>query len=258
MDSADRALIGRRVCGEINIGCGECARCRAGLPGHCESRTVLGLIGRDGAFAEYVRLPECNLHVVPDSISDESAVFVEPLAAAFEILEQVTVAPGDRAVVLGDGKLGLLCAQVLARAGAQVELAGHHEERAARAREYDIRWVEESAVRPGGDIVVEATGSASGFERAVSLVRPRGTIVLKSTIASRGAADLNTLVVNEISVIGSRCGPFPRAIRALETGEVAVEWMITARYPLSDGVEALQYAGQRGVLKVLLEPDGRR
>jgi threonine dehydrogenase-like Zn-dependent dehydrogenase len=113
-------------------------------------------------------------------------------------------------------------------------------------------------VRPGGDIVVEATGSASGFERAVSLVRPRGTIVLKSTIASRGAADLNTLVVNEISVIGSRCGPFPRAIRALETGEVDVEWMITARYPLSDGVEALQYAGQRGVLKVLLEPDGRR
>jgi threonine dehydrogenase-like Zn-dependent dehydrogenase len=257
VESADSALIGKRVCGEINIGCGDCRRCQTGMPGHCSRRTVLGIIGRDGAFAEYLRLPERNLHLVPDFVSDETAVFVEPLAAAFQILEQASVAPEDRVIILGDGKLGLLCAQVLARTGARVEIAGHHEERRAPVSRFDISWMQPEDVAPGADMVIEATGSPSGLGHALSLVRPGGTIVLKSTVAVPGSIGLNAVVVNEVRIIGSRCGPFPQAISALENGEVDVAWMIESRHALRDGVEAMHQAEQRGTLKVLLDPRSR-
>jgi threonine dehydrogenase-like Zn-dependent dehydrogenase len=218
---------------------------------------VLGIIERDGAFAEYLRLPETNLHLVPDTVSDEQAVFVEPLAAAFEILEQIPVGRDHRVTVLGDGKLGLLCAQVLARTGARVELAGHHAERRDRVSGYGITWMPSHDASSGADMVVEATGSAAGFEHALSLVRPRGTVVLKSTVAVPERVDLNPIVVNEINVVGSRCGPFPRAIRALENGEIDVEWMIDACYPLGKAADAMQRAAQRGSLKLLLNPLSR-
>jgi threonine dehydrogenase-like Zn-dependent dehydrogenase len=254
VESGDTRLLGRRVCGEINVGCGACSRCRSGNPGHCADRSVLGILNRDGAFAEYLRLPERNLHPISHALPDEAAVFAEPVAAAFEILEQVTVGEDDRIVVLGDGKLGLLCAQVLALTGARVDLAGHHDERRSLVAGAGVRWMEEREAQPGADLVIEATGSPLGFNRALSLVRPRGTLVLKSTVADPGAVDLNDIVVKEIVVVGSRCGPFPRAIAALEAGAVRVDTLISARYPLREGTRAMEHAARSGVLKVLLDP----
>jgi threonine dehydrogenase-like Zn-dependent dehydrogenase len=221
---------------------------------HCPSRRVLGIRNADGVFAEYVRIPVANLHTVPDSVPDDVAVFTEPLAAAFEILEQVDVEPGQDCVVLGDGKLGLLVAQVLLGAGARVLAVGKHREKLAILERLGIETVVlRDWSREPASLVVEATGSPGGFECAVAAVKPRGTLVLKSTVAETPGIDLAPVVVGEIRVIGSRCGPFPPAVRALETGSVDVGSLICERVPLRDGVEALRLAGTPGALKVLVE-----
>ena len=246
---------GRRVVGEINFACGRCASCAAGLGRHCPTRTVMGILGADGAFAEYVAVPTANLHLVPDGVADEAAVFCEPLAAAFEILEQVPAVAQARCVVLGDGKLGLLAAQVLAAAGARVLAVGRHRDKLAILRH---RGIETATVdewdRARADVVVEATGSADGFAQAVAATRPRGTLVLKSTVAHTAPLNLAPVVIDELTMVGSRCGPFAPALDALARGTVDVRALISARRPLRDGVEALRMAAQPGVMKVLLEP----
>lgn len=250
------ALVGQRVVGEINISCGQCSRCRAGLPTHCRNRRVLGILHKDGAFAEYLTLPVVNLHPVPDSIPDSEAAFVEPLAACFEMLEQVQIQPTSSALVLGDGKLGLLAAQVLALTGAAVSIRGRHEAKLAIARGLGIKTMLAGSDNAGPedeyDLVVETTGSAAGLEIARQRVRPRGTIILKSTVVDQATLDLAPFVVDEITVIGSRCGPFAPAIRALEQQRVTVAPLLSATYPLDKAVEAFARAGERGVLKVQL------
>lgn len=244
---------GRRVVGEINFACERCECCRRGLQRHCPHRQVMGIVDADGAFAEMVAVPVGNLHAVPDGVPDEAAVFAEPLAAAFEILAQVEVQPGTTAVVLGDGKLGLLVAQVLHQAGACVRAVGHHEHKLAILRRRGIDAVTEAQWDgSAADLVVESTGSAAGLRLALAATRPRGILVLKSTVAGQTTADLAPLVINEITVIGSRCGAFPPALRALETGSVDVCSLIAARFPLAAAVAALRQAGAAGVLKVLL------
>ena len=246
--------VGTRVVGEINFACRSCPTCARGLERHCPSRTVMGILGADGAFAEFVRVPVRNLHAVPESIPDEMAVFCEPLAAAFEILEQVRVDPGQRAIVLGDGKLGLLAAQVLALAGARVLAVGRHPEKLAllRARGIETVPAQEWLAEPA-PLVVEATGSERGFQMAVAATLARGTLVLKSTVASHPAVDLAPLVIHEIHLVGSRCGPFPPALRALESGAVDVAPLVSDRVPLSAGAEALRRAARPGALKVLVD-----
>jgi threonine dehydrogenase-like Zn-dependent dehydrogenase len=246
---------GQRVVGEINFACQSCPICAQGLQRHCPSRQVMGIAGADGAFAELVRVPVSNLHPVPDSVPDELAVFTEPLAAAFEILEQVHVEPGRECVVLGDGKLGLLAAQVLQLAGARVLAVGKHPEKLAILAKREIETVLLGDWNGGlASLVVEATGSAEGFERAVAATRPRGTLVLKSTVADREGVDLAPLVIDEIHVVGSRCGPFPPALRALETGAVDVRSLLSERIPLARGLEALERSTHPLALKILLEP----
>ena len=249
-------LVGRRVVGEINVPCGGCATCLAGRGGHCPDRTVLGIVGRDGAFAEHLVLPVGNLHVVPDAVPDDVAVFVEPLAAALEVLEQVHVAPGVRVAVVGAGRLGQLIAQVLRLTGCELHVAARHERQRAllEARDIDARPGED--LEPGwADLVVEATGHSSGFAEARRLLRPRGTLVLKSTYARRLEVDLSSLVVDEITLVGSRCGPFRPALRLLEQGLVDPAMLVEARYPLSAGIAALEQARMPGALKVLLHND---
>jgi threonine dehydrogenase-like Zn-dependent dehydrogenase len=247
-------LTGRRVVGEINYACGRCPTCEQGLGRHCPNRRVMGILGADGAFAEYLAVPAVNLHPVPDSLTDEEAVFTEPLAAAFSILEQVDVGPGLTVVVLGDGKLGLLCAQVLAAAGAAVTLVGKHPANLelVRSQGIDGHLVHQWAPDGAADCVVEATGSPAGLELAVAAVRPRGTLVLKSTVAGTHALSLAPLVINEVTLVGSRCGLFPPALRALQARSVSVTSLIDATYPLAAGVDALAHAAGPGVRKVLL------
>lgn len=246
---------GRRVVAEINFACGACAWCARGLGRHCPTRRVMGIQRADGAFAERVAVPVANLHAVPDAVADDAAVFVEPLAAAFEILEQVRVEPGQACVVLGDGKLGLLAAQVLAAAGAEVLAVGKHPDKLAHLERRGVRTVLLDAwTRTRVPLVVEATGTAAGFELAVAATEPRGTLVLKSTVAHAAPLNLAPLVIDEISVVGSRCGPFAPALAALASGAVEVGALISARRRLRDGVAALRQAAQPGVIKVLLEP----
>jgi len=245
---------GARVCGEINAACGACAQCRAGRNTHCDRRTVLGIVNRNGAFAEYLTLPIENLHAVPEAVPDDEAVFTEPLAAALEITEQVQVRPSDTAVVIGDGKLGLLCAQVLALTGCRVWALGRHQNKidVLAARGIQTALVDEAPpVR--ADVVVECTGSAAGFDLARQFLRPRGTLVLKSTYAGLASVDLSRVVVDEITVIGSRCGPFAPALDLLARRLVDVRSLIHARYPLSQGLAAMERAQQPGVLKVILD-----
>lgn len=249
-------LIGRRVAGEINAACGVCETCRASRPTHCPQRTTLGIDRRDGAFADYVLLPFENLHPLPDSVSDDQAIFVEPLAAACEIPEQVKIQPTDRVAVIGDGKLGLLCAQVIALTGCQLNVVGRHTDKLHILQQRGIATTTDpNASAPRSlDIVVEATGTPSGFAAARQLVRPRGTIVLKSTY--QGAAlpvNLTSIVVDEITLIGSRCGPFEPAIHLLANKQIDVESMIQARFSLDDGVAAFERAAQKGTLKVVVE-----
>lgn len=247
--------LGQRVVAEINFGCGRCPLCRRGLQRHCPTRRVMGIAGADGAFAEKVAVPVGNLHRVPDGVADDAAVFTEPLAAAFEILEQVHVQPGMECVVLGDGKLGLLVAQVLFQAGAQVLAVGKHPANLDILRRRGINTVLYGHWNgAAADVVVDATGSSKGFAAAVAATRARGTVVLKSTVAESASLNLAPLVINEITVVGSRCGSFAPALRALETHSVAVEPLISARLPLSDAAEALQRAASPGMLKVVLHP----
>jgi threonine dehydrogenase-like Zn-dependent dehydrogenase len=248
---------GKRVTAEINFACGRCPSCARGLGRHCPTRSVMGILGADGCFAERVRVPVANLHEVPDGVSDEAAVFAEPLAAAFEVLEQVHVLPGQRAAVLGDGKLGLLAAQVLRLAGAEVEVVGKHAGKLHLAREaLGLRATPVDAFRPAAalDLVVEATGSERGLDLAIQAVRPRGTLVLKSTVAARHALDLAPLVIHEVTVVGSRCGPFAPALAALAAGRVLVAPLVDAVFPLAEGAAAIERAGAPGTLKVLLRP----
>ncbi len=246
--------LGRRVVSEINFACGTCEMCRKKLGRHCPTRSVMGIVGQDGAFAELVAVPVANLHAVPDGISDEQAVFTEPLAAAFEILEQIDLGPGVEVTVLGDGKLGLLIAQVIAQTGATVLAVGRHEDHLAILNDRGIT----TTLLPDWDVarrdvVVEATGTLQGFTMAVAATRPRGTLVLKSTIADQAPVDLAPLVIDEISVVGSRCGPFAPALAALAAGAVAVAPLVAARFPLADAVQALERAAEPAMLKVLLQ-----
>jgi threonine dehydrogenase-like Zn-dependent dehydrogenase len=248
------SLAGKRVVGEINFGCGFCELCRRGLARHCAKRRVMGILNADGCFAELVAVPARNLHLVPENISDEEAVFTEPLAAAFEILEQVEIDFTREVLVLGDGKLGLLCAQVLAVTGARVTLVGKHPEKLKVAKSAGVRTVLLDDWHPKPfDIVVEATGSVSGLKTAVASVRPRGTLVLKSTVAEEHKLSLAPLVINEITIVGSRCGPFPPALQALAERRIAVTPMIEKIYPLAEGTAAVAHAGRRGARKVLMK-----
>ena len=251
--------LGKRVVAEINFGCGRCEACGRGLQRHCPSRQVMGILGADGSFAEYLAVPIANLHAVPDAVPDEAAVFTEPLAAAFEILEQLPVRSGIPTVVLGDGKLGLLCAFVLHHAGAAVTVVGRHDTKLALARKAGMRAVQLSDWQPqAAELVVEASGSPAGLQRALAAVRPRGTLVLKSTLAEDHTLSLAPLVINEVTVIGSRCGPFPPALDALAHNRIPVTALIEAAYPLSAGTQALNHAARRGTRKVLLRPTPSR
>jgi alcohol dehydrogenase len=254
-ECANESLVGQRVVGEINCYCGECPTCRAGAPTHCPNGTTLGIWGRDGAFADYLSLPVVNLHTVPEVVSDEAAVFVEPLAAALEILEQVQIKPTDRVVVLGDGKLGLLVAQVLGLTGCDLAVGGRHEEKLAilQRRGIDARLADGLPTEKV-DVVVDCTGHPSGFAAARGLVKPRGTLVLKNTFHGDVEVNLSMLVVDEITLIGSRCGPFAPALRLLERGLVDVESLVSATYPLDGGLAAFEQAQKKGMLKVLLTP----
>jgi alcohol dehydrogenase len=255
--SPDKALVGQRVVGEINVVCGRCDLCVAGLSSHCRNRSVLGILNRDGAFAEYVRLPSLNLHALPKTIDDDQAVFVEPLAAAFQVLKQIQLDGRKWVTVLGDGRLGLLVAQVLRNAGCPVRVIGKHADKLALCEKWQIRSRPLADINPrhDQDVVVDCTGSASGFELAMQMVRPRGTIVLKSTFAAGKPLNLAPLVIDEIQVIGSRCGPFREAIRALAEKQVDVVSLIHRRMKLEQGVEAMDLAGRPGVLKVILTID---
>jgi threonine dehydrogenase-like Zn-dependent dehydrogenase len=247
--------IGQRVVGEINASCGECDLCRRGMFTHCRRRRVLGLQNYDGAFAELFRLPARNLHRVPPSIPDEGAVFTEPLAAACQILEAVPILPSDRVVVIGAGKLGLLAAQVLRLTGAELSVIARRERAVALLEGWGIpvvgrRDLPENAI----DVVVDCTGNEQGFAEVLALVRPRGTIVLKSTYPGVPQADLTRIAVNEIRVVGSRCGPFEAALRLLNRRLVEVEPLIEGRYALSEAAAAFEHAARPGALKVLLVP----
>lgn len=248
------ALAGKRVVGEINFGCGFCESCRRGLARHCAKRRVMGILDADGCFAEFVAVPTRNLHAVPENISDEEAVFTEPLAAAFEILEQVEVDFTREVLVLGDGKLGILCAQVLAVTGARVTLVGKHADKVKLAKGAGVRTVLLADWKPKlFDIVVDATGSTTGLEAALAAVRPRGTLVLKSTVAGEHNLSLAPLVINEVTVVGSRCGVFPPALEALVRKKIAVTPLIEKIYSLTDGVAGVRRAAQRGARKILLK-----
>lgn len=246
-------LMGKRVVGEINFACGHCEMCQRGLVRHCPTRQVMGILNADGSFAEYLAAPITNLHRVPDEVEDEAAVFTEPLAAAFEILEQVHIQPMTEVLVLGDGKLGLLCAQALHVSGARVTVVGKHEEKLRIVRKLGVPTELLQAWRLRQvDCVVEATGSAAGLTLAMQAVRPRGTLVLKSTVAQNHEVSLAPLVINEVTVIGSRCGLFPPALRALAQRKIAVTPLISKTFPLTEGAAAVRQAARPGALKVLL------
>jgi len=246
-------LRGKRVVGEINCVCHQCPYCKLEMPHHCLDRSVLGIHNRNGAFAEYVVLPEENLHLAPASVRDDVAVFAEPLAAAFRIPEQVRITAGDRVVVLGDGKLGQLIAQVLWLYTKNLVCVGKHPWKLELLRNLGINTaLHEDPIERGADLVVEATGSHLGLARALELVRPEGSIVLKTTVAHPTALDLSLPVINEVRIIGSRCGPFRPALEALSMGNVEVRPLVTEAYPLRDAEYALRRAQDPTVMKVLL------
>ncbi len=255
VECEDPAWIGERVVGEINIACGECEWCSRGLGRHCPTRTVMGIVNRAGCFAEYVALPLRNLHRVPAEVPDESAVFVEPLAAAAEILAQMRLEPGTEVVVLGDGRLGLLTAQVLQNAGAEVTLVGKHAWKLELARPWGIRVITENQSKlqaASVPVIVEATGSPRGLEEAFRLVRPRGTVVMKSTFHDPVRFDATKLVVDEITMLGSRCGEFPTALDLLKKGQIKVQPLLSRVFTLEEGLEAFEYLERTACLKVCL------
>jgi len=246
---------GERVAGEINCACHRCEMCRSGFPTHCPHRTVLGILQRDGAFAEQVWLPEENLHRVPAEISNESAVFIEPIAAAFQIGTQVDLNRFADVVILGDGRLGNLCAQVLTSQGLAPLVIGKHPAKLERLEQRGIRTQLLSGLKIEriADLVVDCTGSASGFSTACQLLRPRGTLVLKTTVADPQGPNLAPVVIDEITVVGSRCGPFSPAITALASRTVEVESLISGRFPLAKAEQAFRQAQQKDQLKILFD-----
>jgi len=254
VEQGPKQLVGVRVVGEINAVCGECRFCRSGQPTHCENRTVLGIVNRNGAFAEYLTLPIANLHPVPDNVPTDVATFTEPVAAALEIQQQVLVRPDDRVLVVGDGKLGQLVAQTLALTGCDLLVVGRHRNKldylAARGITTGLADV---VTDRAFDLSVECTGNPEGFAIARRALRPRGTLVLKSTYAGHLTFDASSLVVDEITLIGSRCGPFPQALQVISQEQVDVKYLIQSHYPLDEAIAAFDRAQERGILKVLLE-----
>ncbi len=255
INGANQHLLNQRIVGEINCGCKTCNYCLKGLENHCSGRTTLGINGKNGCFAEYLTLPVSNLHQVPEQVTDEEAVFTEPLAAAFEIMDQVQIRPSDRICVLGDGKLGILAALVLSMSQAELILVGKYPEKLTIAEKQKIKTVLVSDFQLDRefDMVVEATGSLNGFELARKVVKPSGILVLKSTVAGKREYNLTSLVLDEITVIGSRCGPFTPALRALERKLVDVYPLITGIYPFSEIIEAYDKSKSKNVLKVLVD-----
>ena len=256
VESANKDLIGKRIVGEINVGCGKCQMCTTGLERHCSQRTVLGIYKRDGAFAQYLSLPEKNLHVIPDSISDEQAVFVEPLAAAFEIEEQLHIEKDSKIAILGDGRLAQLIMRALRINHPNITCFGRHAKKLQLAEKIGIKT--KTVISPydehAFDVVIEATGRESGFLDTMKLAKPRGMVVLKSTIASKNKLDLTPAIVNEITFVGSRCGPFRPAIQALASGVIHVDDLIDSVYPLDKLSDALDAARSSEKLKILLKP----
>jgi len=249
----DPSWVGQRVVGEINAACGTCKTCRAGRPTHCENRTVLGIVNRDGVFAEYTTLPLENLHRVPNTVSDEAAVFTEPLAAALEIQQQVHIKPTDNVLLVGAGRLGQLIAQTLVLTGCNLRVMARHAHQKNLLKAGGMDIITENELQPGQwDVVVEATGSADGFALARRAVRPRGTVVLKSTYKGDVLVNFSSMVVDEITILGSRCGPFEPALRLLESGEVDPTVLIAADYEMKKAIEALEHASSPGALKILL------
>ncbi len=246
---------GRRVVGEINCSCWQCETCLSGRPTHCPFRTTIGVASHDGAFADFVAVPQRNLHLVPESVSTDAAVFTEPLAAAFQIPAQLSLNRTDRILVLGDGRLGNLCAQVLAGICDRVLVIGKHPEKLALLQSLGIATglLSEIPRERTADVVVDCTGSETGLPAALELVRPRGTVVLKTTVAGSQQMPWAPVVIDEVTIVGSRCGPFDWALAALDAGRISVLPLISSRYDLSRGIEALDAAKSRGVLKVLLD-----
>lgn len=256
-ECGDSSLKGKRVSGEINAGCGKCELCLKGDPRHCSARKVLGIEGLNGAFAEYLVLPVSNLLVIPDSVPDTDAVLIEPLAAAFQILAQIEINEENKVLIIGDGKLGVLTALALQTTGADISLAGHHIERNKRMLpNVDHVELEKGHQKTASfNIIIEASGSIDGLKDAVKYIKPTGTIVLKSTFHGDAVLNTSLIVVNEIKLIGSRCGRFGPALEVLSTGAVKIpSGYITAKYQLEKGLEAIKYAEGKGVLKVLIEP----
>ncbi len=256
VESGAPNLVNKRVVGEINATCGKCHFCLTNQPTHCEQRTVLGIVNRNGAFANYLTLPVANLHPVPEQITTDAATFTEPLAAALEIQEQVKILPEHKVLVVGDGKLGQLVAQTLALTGCNLLVIGRHHDKLEKLESRGIAVGFEDIVSPRSfDIAVECTGNPDGFNLALSGLRPRGTLVLKSTYAGKLTLDASALVVDEITVVGSRCGPFAKALDLLSQKKVDVTSLIETCYPLEEGLAAFSHAQQRGTLKVLLKMD---
>jgi 2-desacetyl-2-hydroxyethyl bacteriochlorophyllide A dehydrogenase len=251
----DRHWVGRRVVGEINLACGECPACRSGLGTHCTTRSVLGLINANGVFAEFVVIPVENLHTIPDEVSDEAAVFTEPLAAALEILQQGAVRPSDRVLLVGAGRLGLLIAQVLALIGCDLQVVARRPEPQRLLARWGIPATLPDQVSAGSfDVAIEATGVSQGFDLARRALRPRGTMVLKSTYSGAITVNFSSIVVDELTLLGSRCGPFEPAIRLLANQKVNPTPLIVGSYRLAQGIEAFEKAAQPGILKIVLTP----
>ena len=255
VEADDPSWVGQRVVGDINVVCNQCEQCLNGRPTHCEHRTVLGIVNRDGTLAEYTQLPIANLHRVSDSVPDEKAVFTEPLAAALEIQDQIQIKPTDRVLLVGAGRLGQLIAQTLALTGCTLRVVARHEKQKNLLKIRGIQIISEEDIQPWRwDVVVEATGSPSGFEIGRRAIRPRGTMVLKSTYKGDMSANFSSIVVDEIHLLGSRCGPFEPALRLMESKQVDPTVLIAEEFKLKDALKAFEHAAQPGMLKVLVEP----
>ena len=255
INDEDQTLLGKRVVGEINLGCKNCEWCAKDLERHCPNRSTLGILAKDGCFAEYVTLPLSNLIEIPENVPDEQAVFVEPLAAGLEILEQMHIQPCQKVMVLGDGKLGLLTALALNACGLDVLIVGKHQNKLDIAKNQGVKTqlLSEFEQAPKFDVVVEATGSITGFETSVNCVKPRGTLVLKSTIAASKELNLAPIVINEITILGSRCGRFEPAMRLIASGKIDFSQMISKIYPIEQAIKAFDANNAKDTIKILLK-----
>ncbi len=257
VNSKDKSWINKRVAGEINNGCMVCEYCKKGLERHCPNRETLGIWHKDGCMAEYVTIPIKNLIEIPDSVSNNDAVFIEPLAAALEILEQLHIKPIDKTAVLGDGKLGLITALALNSSGLDITLIGKHQNKLDIAKKQGVKTIlsENVDVKPVYDVVIEATGSVSGFETSLALVKPRGTLVLKSTIAASKEFNFAPVVINEITILGSRCGRFKPALNYIKQKKINFEPLISGIFPFDKAIEAFEKNKQKDSLKILISTE---